>query len=169
MKTVPRVPLTIVLHNIRSAYNVGAVLRTADVAWIGAVVTSGVTPPADHPKVKKTALGSESVMRTPRYPTLRATVDALRADGHTVYAMEIGPASRSLWELPDADLAAPTALVFGNEVDGVPLDETRALALPELMLPQFGVKSSLNVATAAAITMYHIRYRLTAAGFLGAP
>ncbi len=167
MKTIPRTPLTIVLHNVRSAYNVGSVLRTADVVWIQQVVSSGYTPPADHPKVKKTALGSEMVMHTARYPTLAETVAALRDDGITVYALELTPEARSLWDVPAATLARPSAFVFGSETEGLSLDETRALDLPELLLPQFGVKGSLNVATAASVAMYHVRYVLTAAGLLG--
>ncbi|MGV2433999.1 MAG UNVERIFIED_CONTAM: hypothetical protein LVT10_03090 [Anaerolineae bacterium] len=57
MKFVPRIPLIIVLDNVRSAYNVGSILRTADCAWIEQVITCGYTPPAHHPKVKKTSLG----------------------------------------------------------------------------------------------------------------
>lgn len=167
MKTVPRTPLTVVLHNVRSAYNVGAVLRTADVVWVQAVVTSGYSPPASHPKVKKTALGSERVMHTAHYATLGAAVAALRADGVTVYALELTDAARSLWAVPAATLARPSAFVFGSETDGLDVAETRALGLPELMLPQFGPKRSLNVATAASVAMYHVRYALTAAGLLG--
>jgi len=166
MKTVPRVPLTVVLYNVRSAYNVGAVLRTADVVWGAGVVTCGVTPAADHPKVKKTALGAEALIPTAHAPTLAGAVATLRGRGLTVAAMEPTPDAVSLWDVPVETLAAGVALVFGNEVDGVPPDEARALDLPTWKLPQFGVKTSLNVATAASITLYHVRYVLTADGHL---
>ena len=166
MKTVPRLPLTIVLNNLRSAYNVGSVLRSADVVWIDRVITCGVTPRVDHPKVKKTALGSEVIVRTTHHTTLPACVRSLRAGGVRVCAMEPAPGAVSLWDVPAVQLAAPLALIFGNEVDGVPLPELIALGVELWTLPQFGVKSSLNVSVAASVVMYHIRHTVTVAGLL---
>ncbi len=164
MRTVPRLPLTIVLDNVRSAYNVGAVLRTADAAWIEQVVTCGYTPPAAHPKVKKTALGSEVIMRSTHYPALRTGIDALQTEGTALYAMELTDAAQSVWALPPEAFAGRAALIFGSEVGGVQLTVTRAHNIPELKLPQFGVKQSLNVAIAAAVAIYHWRYMATTTG-----
>jgi 23S rRNA (guanosine2251-2'-O)-methyltransferase len=166
VKTVPRLPLTIVLNNLRSAYNVGSILRSADVVWVERVITCGVTPRADHPKVKKTALGSEMIVRTTHHTTLPACVRALQANGVRVCAMEPAPRAISLWDVPAAQLAAPLALVFGSEVEGVPLAELTALGVELWALPQFGVKSSLNVAVAASVAMYHIRHTVTLARLL---
>ncbi len=168
MQTVPRLPLTVILNNVRSAYNVGAVFRTADCAWIERVVTCGYTPPAASPKVAKTALGSEVIMRSTHFPTLADCITALHADPDlTLFAMERTDAAQSLWAMPEAAFTGRAALIFGNEVDGVQLDVTRAHNIPELELPQFGVKQSLNVATAASIAIYHWRYMATQAGALG--
>lgn len=168
MKTIPRLPLTIILDNVRSAYNVGSIFRTADCAWIEQVITCGYTPSAAHPKVKKTALGSEEIMRTIHYPDLNTCLTALQqqSDLH-IYAMEVSDDAQSVWELEPIQLAQRTALIFGNEVEGVQLDVTRAHGIPELKLPQFGVKQSLNVGTAASIAIYHWRYIVTNAGLLG--
>jgi len=167
LKTVPRVPLTIVLDNVRSAYNVGSTLRTADCAWIEQVITCGYTPHAQHPKVKKTALGSEDILRTAHYPTLSACIEVLQEQSDLqIYAMELTENAISVWNVPAQQLAQPTALIFGNEVEGVQLDVTQAYGIPELKLPQFGVKQSLNVATAASIAIYHWRYVLTTARLL---
>jgi 23S rRNA (guanosine2251-2'-O)-methyltransferase len=164
--TVPRLPLTVVLDNVRSAYNVGSVLRTADCAWIQQVVTCGVTPHANHPKVKKTALGSEVVMRTARYHDLGACIEALQGEGVQVYALEITPDATSLWDVPAGQLARPSALILGSETDGVQLNVTQHYNVPELVLPQFGVKQSMNVANTASVAVYHWRYVVTVAGLL---
>ena len=161
VKIVPRIPLTIVLDNVRSAYNVGAVLRTADCVHLAQVVMCGYTPPSSHPKVRKTALDAEKIVRTRHAASLEETLRALSADGVQIFAMERTEQARLLWELPDTVFTQPAALVFGNELDGVQLDVTRAAGAGELALPQFGIKDSLNVATAASITMYHWRYRAT--------
>lgn len=162
MKFVSRVPLIIVLDNVRSAYNVGSVLRTADCAWIEQVITCGYTPPAHHPKVKKTSLGAERTMRSQHYPTLTEALHALRAmNGLHIYSMELTDQAESVWSFPPERIAQHTALIFGNEVEGVQLDITREHGISELKLPQFGMKNSLNVATAASIAIYHWRYQIT--------
>ncbi|MEL6151905.1 MAG: TrmH family RNA methyltransferase [Chloroflexota bacterium] len=167
MKTVPRLPLTVILDNVRSAYNVGSVLRTADCAWIERVVTCGITPHAQHPKVKKTALGSEDIMHTAHYPTLADGIRALRDEGKiAIYAKEITDRSQSLWAQPPDVFTGRAALIFGSETEGVQLNVTQSFDIPEVHLPQFGVKQSLNVASAAAIAVYHWRYMATQAGAL---
>ena len=169
MRSIPRVPLTVVLDNVRSAYNVGSTLRTADCAWIDRVITCGYTPNAQHPKVKKTALGSEDILQTSHYPSLADCIEALQTEPTEpmeIYAMELTDNATSMWDLPPHQFAQPTALIFGNEVEGVQLNVTQAYGIPELKLPQFGVKRSLNVATAASIAIYHWRYVLTKAGLL---
>lgn len=165
MKTIPRLPLTVILDDVRSAYNVGATLRTADCAWIERVVTCGYTPPATHPKVKKTALGSEVIMHTEHYPDLTACVATLRQEQNIhIYAMERTDDAQSVWELPPPFFSQRTALIFGNEVTGVAMERVHELGISTLMLPQFGVKQSLNVATAASIAIYHWRYMAAQAG-----
>ena len=165
MKFVPRIPLIIVLDNVRSAYNVGSILRTADCAWIEQVITCGYTPPAHHPKVKKTSLGAERVLHSQHFPTLGEAIHALRMiEGLQIYSMELTTHAESVWSFSTERITQHTALIFGNEVDGVQLSITRQHSIPELKLPQFGTKHSLNVATAASIAIYHWRYRAMEAG-----
>ena len=164
MRIVPRLSLTLVLDSVRSAYNVGAVFRTADCAHIEQVLTCGHTPPAEHPRVRKTALDAELVVRTKHHPTLRTALAELQLAGMQIYAVELTEEAQSIWNMPDDTFHAPTALVFGNEVAGVNLEVTREFGISELSLPQYGVKDSLNVAAAASIVMYHWRYRATQTG-----
>lgn len=149
--------LTVVLDNIRSAFNVGSVLRTAECAGAKEVITCGYTPNANHPKVKKTALGAEDLVESRVYKSLAECIITLKEEGNEVYALEISPDSKSLWEqeLPKK----PTAIILGNEVTGVQLDITNSLGIKQLHIPQFGKKRSLNVANASAIAIYDITKR----------
>lgn len=147
-------PLIAVLDNVRSAFNVGSVLRTADCAGIAEVVTVGYTPVASHFKVKKTALGAEESVRSTHYDSLETAIQELRKryEGVAIYALEYSEQSKSLWETELAE--QPTAFIFGNEIDGVQLDITRRNKIQELHIPMFGMKESLNIANASAIAIY---------------
>jgi len=159
--TVPqrrRFPLILVLDNLRSAYNVGSLFRTADAAGCAALLTCGITP---HPggsgeeKVHKSALGAELAVPTQHFGTLGAAVAYLQQQkGYTVFGMETTSSSRPY---TDVSYSAETgvALILGNEVTGV--DTT---VLPQLdgivEIPMFGAKNSLNVAACAPIVLYEI-------------
>ena len=146
-------PLVVVVHNVRSAYNVGAVFRTADSAGLARVVLTGFTPTPEHRGVAKTALGAQDTVAWTHEPDLGAALAALRADGYTVAALErtddaVSPAAVE----PGA---FPLALVLGNEVTGVPI---AVLAAADLVigLPQYGEKASLNVSVAFGIAAYRL-------------
>jgi len=143
--------LTIILDNIRSAYNVGSVLRTADCAGVIKVILCGITPTIDHPKVVKTALGAEKTVPTQYYATLEEGINSIEKDNQ-VYVLETGEDSHNLWETVIPNL--PTTIIFGHEVLGVNLEATKNL--PKLFIPMFGTKESLNVANAVAIATYDL-------------
>jgi tRNA G18 (ribose-2'-O)-methylase SpoU len=148
-------PLTVVLDNIRSAFNVGSVLRTADCAGIDEVITSGYTPVASHHKVKKTSLGAERNVSSTHFDHLETTIQHLRSKTMTIYALEFTEnISESLWE-EKIDLQ-PTALIFGNEIDGVQTEITDKHSIKQLHIPMYGKKESLNVANATAIAIYDV-------------
>ncbi|MFW5702650.1 MAG: TrmH family RNA methyltransferase [Candidatus Dojkabacteria bacterium] len=149
--------LTIVLDNIRSAFNVGSVLRTAECAGAAEVITTGYTPNAQHPKVIKTALGAEEIVNSRTFKTLQEAIDNLSKEGNSIYGIEISENSTSLWEksLPEI----PTAIIFGNEIDGVQEVVLFRNGIEMLHIPQFGEKESLNVANASAIAIYDITKR----------
>ena len=154
------------LDNVRSAYNVGSIFRTADTANCAEVITCGFTPHPPNPKLAKTAFGAlESVPTRHEESTLHA-IRALQAQGVTVYAMETTDRSRSY-----CDVAFPrpsqgddgggggggggVALVLGNEEIGV---DTAVMAAVDglIEIPTFGFKNSLNVASAASIVVYEV-------------
>ncbi len=147
----------VILHNIRSHYNVGAILRTADAAGVSRVYFSGITPlPVDRfgravPEISKTALGAEISVPSEAVPNLPALIMTLQNSGVTVVAVEQALGSISL---PDFVVPDQVAYLMGSETDGV---EPDILALVDaiLELPMLGTKESLNVSVTAGIVLYH--------------
>lgn len=141
-----------VLENVRSAYNVGSVFRTADAFLIEAVYLCGYTAFPPHKEIRKTALGAEDTVRWQHFKTTQEALDALRAEGYAVFAVEQAQGSTMLHHF------APTgkvAVVFGNEVTGV---EQSTIAQTDgcIEIPQWGMKHSLNIATAAGVVLWEL-------------
>lgn len=146
----------IVLDNVRSAFNVGSILRTADGAGIRRAHLCGITPTPENPKVAKTALSAEFVTPWCYATNAPEQVEQLKRSGLAVWALEGGQRSVSILEAlqqPPTELA----LVAGNELAGV---DPSVLALCDCVvsLPMLGFKRSLNVAVAFGIAMYLIRF-----------
>ena len=144
-------PIVVVVHDLRSAHNVGSVFRTADAAGLAHVYLTGITPTPDHRGVTKTALGAQDSVPWTAAPDLDALIATLRASGTTIAALERTPHAVEPADVPAS--AFPLALVLGNEVAGVP---AHVLAAADLVvgLPQWGVKASLNVSVAFGIAAY---------------
>jgi 23S rRNA (guanosine2251-2'-O)-methyltransferase len=155
--------LEVVLDNIRSAWNVGSMLRSADGAGVRMVHLCGVSATPDNAKVAKTALGAEKNIPWRFYPDGVAAVQALKDRGISVWALEGGSRAQSLFDVKAELSGPPLALVVGNELSGV---DPGILALCErvVCLPMQGVKGSLNVAVAFGIAVYTIRFGAPAAG-----
>lgn len=158
-----RLPVVVLLDNVRSLYNTGAFFRTADGAGVERLVLCGITPRPDQGgrqqrAIAKTALGAELTVPWTYEADAAAAVRALAADGYRIVIVETSPHAVSLyaWE-PDW----PICLVFGHEREGV------ASALADtghthVRIPMLGEKQSLNVATAAGVVLYDlVRRRLT--------
>ncbi len=144
------------LDNLRSAYNVGAAFRIADAAGLRHLYLAGITPSPKHPGVGKTALGAQRAVPWSHHPNSVRLVITLQTEGWAIWALETGPASRPLDELLGTALPERLLLVVGNEVAGVdPAILHRADAVAAL--PMWGVKASLNVATALAAAIYRLR------------
>lgn len=153
---LPTHPLALVLDNLRSAYNVGSLLRTADTARCAEVVTCGYCPHPPHAKIDKTAFNAARSVRTRHFEATAAALRALRAEGYALWAMET--TERSLCYASAAPLPPRLALVLGNEEVGVdPAVLEMCDALVEV--PTFGVKNSLNVASAAPIVVFDVLRR----------
>jgi len=151
-RAADKLPLTLVLDNVRSGLNIGSIFRTADAFLVEKIVLCGITAQPPHREILKTALGStESVAWEYRADTCEA-IRSLREQGCQVLALEQAEPKIWLHEFfPEKNTRY--ALLLGNEVDGV--DEA-ALALCDgtLEIPQFGTKHSLNVAVAAGIAVW---------------
>lgn len=147
----------LILENIRSAYNVGAIFRTADGAGVSKIFLIGYTPaPIDRfgrvqPEIKKTSLGASEVILWEHHPTVEPVIERLQAEGLKVAAVEQGKESISLG---DFEVPEKVVYVLGNEVDGVS-DTVLQKADTIVEIPMLGTKESLNVSVAAGIVLYH--------------
>lgn len=148
----PRTQLVFVLENIRSAFNVGSILRTADALGLEAVYCCGYTPNGAHRLVQKTALGAESsVCVVPKGSdeicNFEECIQNLKASGYEIVAFETSPQSVKISEIKFIN---KTAFIFGNERFG--LSQT-ALKLADRLcqIPMLGAKNSLNVGVCAAV------------------
>lgn len=141
----------IILENIRSLNNVGAIIRTADGAWFDRVVCVGYTPTPPRKEISKTALGAENWVPWEYYEKIEEAIEAYRKLWCTIVIMEKNEKSTSLFEL-EKDLSI--ALVMGNELEWVS-EAAQKIADHICHLPMLGKKESLNVAVAAWIGMYH--------------
>lgn len=149
-----------VLDNIRSAFNVGSILRVADGVGLVGLHLCGITPTPENAKVAKTALGAEKLVAWDYHRNVLNAVTNLRAEGVRLVVLERTTGSVSLFDLvlrPDE----PVALVVGNEKAGVD-PAVRDLADNRAYLPMRGQKESLNVAVAFGIAAYTLRFHLPA-------
>jgi 23S rRNA (guanosine2251-2'-O)-methyltransferase len=146
-------PVYVVAVNIRSAYNIGALFRTADALGVAKILLAGYCPTPAHPEVKKTALGAETTVAWEHYTDAMACLERLRHEGMRLVALEIGAGGT---ELSAYHPSFPTALVIGNEVGGLTSLQLD-MCDDRVYIQQQGMKESLNVTIAAAIAMYVLR------------
>lgn len=153
LRDLGRRPVSVLLHDVRSAHNVGSVIRTADAFRIGEVLLSGFSPNPSDKKVHKTALGAEDTVPWRHLDDVHAELTKMKAEGVTIAALELTDASVDIRDLPQ--IAGPILLIAGNEVDGVPqwiLDHCRVA----VEIPQYGAKQSLNVSVAVAVALFEL-------------
>ena len=152
----------ICLHNIRSAYNVGAVFRNADAFGINQVFLSGYTPtPETNTEVSKTAIGAEKQVTWSYFAQWRACLEKLQQGEAEIFAVEQTKKSVPLNSFNFNEAALQTmAFVFGNEVKGLD-DEVLDSANHHLIIPQFGTKHSLNISVATGVVMYDLLVKST--------
>jgi tRNA G18 (ribose-2'-O)-methylase SpoU len=141
-----------ILENIRSAYNVGSVFRTADAFLIESIYITGYTAKPPHKEITKTALGAQETVYWKYFETTKEAIDALKKDGYKVFAVEQVTDSISLEKIHNLSVEK-IAFIFGNEVSGVEHD-TISLCDGCVEIPQFGMKHSLNISVAAGIVLW---------------
>ena len=142
--------LRLVLDQVRSAYNVGALFRTADAAAVERITLLGFTPHPPHPQLEKTALGATGYVPWEHRESADGFLEELAAEGYELVALETGPDATNIWSFC---WPARTALVVGNEVEGVSAT-VLAACTKKVCLPMFGYKASLNVTTALGVAMF---------------
>ena len=145
-------PVVLVLDNIRSAFNVGSMFRTGETAGVSEIVTCGITAHPPHPKLRKTALSATDSVPFRHFDDIMVAVATLREEGYTIVAMETTSRSQVY---TDVDYPLKVALIVGNEVTGV---DTRVMEGADIIaeIPTYGVKNSLNVASAAPIVVFEV-------------
>ena len=148
-----KMPLTVVLDDVRSMHNVGSVLRTADAFRLEAVYLCGITGTPPHAEIHKTALGAEDSVEWQHFSTALEAVEELRSRGVTVLSVEQAEGSTIL-PIFRPDISQSYAIVLGNEVKGVHQEVIDA-SDGCLEIPQFGTKHSMNVSVTAGIVIYH--------------
>ena len=149
-ETAEKLPIIIVLDNIRSLSNVGAFFRTADAFRIKELVLCGITACPPHREIHKTALGADETVRWRYFETTEAACKALKAEGYRIFAVEQVEGSLPL---QDFEFEPNTAYLLGNEVEGVS-DEALPYCEGAIELPQEGTKHSINVSVCAGIVMW---------------
>lgn len=149
--------LIIVLDDIRSMHNVGAVLRTADAFLCKEVLLCGITPRPPHREIRKTAIGAEESVDWRHEPDILSALLALKEKGYQLLAVEQAEGSTQLPEFQPGP-EVKYALIVGHEIDGVK-QEVIDICDVCLEIPQFGTKHSLNVSVATGIAMFHLTFR----------
>ncbi|MES2448395.1 MAG: RNA methyltransferase [Bacteroidota bacterium] len=147
-----KLPVVVVLDNVRSMHNVGSVFRTADGFSIEKVVLCGITAQPPHREIEKTALGATLSVDWVHFDDTLIAIDQLRKDGYQIIAIEQAQNSKMLnTYLPNQTLKY--ALIFGNEVNGVS-DEVMEKIDECIEIPQFGTKHSFNIVISAGIVLW---------------
>ena len=152
-----KLPLIVVLDDVRSLYNVGSIFRTCDAFRVQGIYLCGITATPPHNEIHKTALGAEDSVAWQYFEKAEDAVNHLREQGFRVYAAEQAEGSLLLCgdEGSSLSLPYPCALVLGNEVKGVSQDVIDVCD-GCIEIPQFGTKHSMNVAVAAGVLIWEI-------------
>ena len=153
-KQSAKLPVTVVLDNVRSEMNVGSVFRTADAFLIERILLCGITPQPPKSEIHKTALGAEESVSWQYYPSTLAAIEELKSAGYTICSIEQVHDSVSLKDF-EVKQEQKLAIVLGNEVKGVSQEVVDASDCC-VEIPQEGTKHSLNISCCAAIVMWHI-------------
>lgn len=153
-KEADKLPLTVILDNVRSLHNIGSVFRTADAFRVECIYLCGITAVPPHPEMHKTALGAEYTVNWKYEQDTLSAVNKLKAEGYLVYSVEQAEGSVMLNEL-HPDPSRKYAVILGNEVKGVRqdvIDHSHGC----IEIPQYGTKHSLNVSVTAGIVIWDL-------------
>lgn len=151
-KKTDKIPLTVILDNIRSMHNVGATFRTADAFLIEKIILCGITPQPPHREIHKAALGATESVDWGYEKDIVTAVNNLKSSGYSIIGVEQTTNSRMISDF-EIDKSRKYAAVLGNEVDGIS-DEALQHMDVFIEIPQLGTKHSLNVSVCGGIVMW---------------
>ena len=157
-KTQEKIPVIVILDNVRSMHNVGSIFRTCDGFAVQQVILCGITGQPPHREIEKTALGATHSIDWAYYNETTEAIHALKTGGYHVVAVEQARNSIQLNEFKTSP-QKQYALIFGNEVNGVS-DEAMSLIDECIEIPQFGTKHSFNIVVSAGIVLWDISAKL---------
>ena len=157
-REAPKLPLVVVLDDVRSLYNVGSVFRSCDAFRVKSVYLCGITATPPNAEIHKTALGGEDSVEWKYFEKTEDVIQQLRQEDYFIYSIEQVENSTRLQNL-SLDATKTYAVVFGNEVKGVSQNVVD-LSNDCLEIPQFGTKHSLNVSVAAGIVIWEFARQL---------
>lgn len=158
-KETQKIPLVVLLENIRSLNNIGSVFRTGDAFLIEKIMLCGITACPPHKDIHKTALGATETVEWKHYSDINEAIAELKQQGYQILSVEQAENSVMLTEYK-IDKNAKYAIIMGNEVDGVEqssIDQSDAC----LEIPQLGTKHSLNVSVCAGIVIWEFFKQLS--------
>ena len=153
-KKSKKIPITILLENIRSAHNIGSVFRTADSFLINEIILCGISAQPPNKDIRKTALGSSESVEWKYEKNIEVAIQKLKDEGNKIISVEQTTNSISLENFKPSN-NSKYAIIFGNEVNGI---EQRTIDLSDMAIeiPQYGTKHSLNISVAAGIIIWNI-------------
>jgi 23S rRNA (guanosine2251-2'-O)-methyltransferase len=158
-KKADKIPLVIVLDNVRSQHNVGAVFRTSDAFLVEAICLCGITATPPNPEIHKSALGSESTVDWQYYPNTIDAIKELKEAGYQILSVEQAEGSIELTQF-HVRSSIKYAIVFGNEVKGVQQEIVDA-SDKCLEIAQYGTKHSMNISVIAGIVIWEFFKQLS--------
>ena len=151
-KEQEKLPIAVVLDNVRSMHNIGSIFRTADGFAVEQICLCGITAQPPHREIEKTALGATQSVTWSYYENVLEAVEKLRLDGYRIIAVEQAQNSIMLNDFTPFPIEK-YALIFGNEVNGVS-EEVMQTIDACIEIPQFGTKHSFNIVVSAGIVLW---------------
>ncbi len=151
-KKAEKIPLVVILDNIRSMHNVGATFRTADAFLVRQIILCGITPQPPHRDIHKAALGATESVDWSYEADINVTINDLKSQGFEVVGIEQTTGSQMITDFR-IDKTKKYAVILGNEVEGIS-DEALQNIDSFIEIPQLGTKHSLNVSVCGGIVMW---------------
>ncbi len=151
-KKQDKLPLVVILDNVRSMHNIGSIFRTSDGFAVEKVILCGITAQPPHREIEKTALGATQSVEWTYYEKVSDAVRDLKDSGYMIIAIEQAENSVMLTD-HSPEISGKYALIFGNEVEGVS-DDAMSMADKCIEIPQFGTKHSFNIVVSAGIVLW---------------